>query len=536
MALDKDIQSRQQARDMARLAKEAQKEFKHFNQAQVDKIVKAMVDAGMREAERLGKMAHEETGFGKPEDKKTKNIFATSHVWESIKDLKTVGVVDSQNNGKLLKIAEPMGVVAAIVPSTNPTSTAMFKAIISLKCRNALVASPHPKALESTQEALNIVREAAEKAGAPKNLIHCMTIPTLEGTEALMKDDNISVILATGSNAMVKAAYSAGTPAYGVGAGNVPSFIERSADYKKAVKDIVYGTTFDNGTLCSSEQAMIVDRPLVEKVREEAKANGVYFCTPDEKRKLESTVTKGGKLNAEIVGKPATWIAEYAGIKVPADTKVLAADCTGVGNDEPLSMEKLSPMLAFYEVDGWLEGCHKCIELLEFGGVGHTLAIHSNDKEIIMKFAFEKPAFRIVVNTPSSLGAVGFTTGMNPSLTIGVGTWAGSIVSENVTAYHLMNIKTLAFEINQINPGNAINSMDTVSSQSFDSHHDYLKQIEERLLARAGNPINPNSPSIQKKQPVVPVTETPAASKTGGSYGKGITEQEIQKIIKEFKM
>lgn len=524
MNLDKDIQSRQQVRDLTRIAKDAQLEYKHFNQQQVDKIVKAMVDAGVREAERLGKMAHEETGFGKWEDKKTKNIFATQHVWESIKDLKTVGVIEVKNNGKLVRIAESMGVVAAIIPSTNPTSTAMFKAIISLKCRNSIVASPHPKAVNCTLEALNVVREAAEKAGAPKGLIQCLTIPTLEGTEALMKDDNIAVILATGSNPMVKAAYSAGKPAYGVGSGNVPSFIERTADYKKAVADIIYGTTFDNGTLCSSEQAMVVDRPIVEKVREEAKKIGGYFLNAQEKATLEKSIAKGHKLNAEIVGKSAKWIADYAGIKVPDNTRVLIADCTHVGVEEPFSMEKLSPLLAFYTVDGWLEGCHRCIELLEFGGVGHTLSIHSNDREIIMKFALEKPAFRIVVNTPSSLGAVGYTTGLNPSLTIGVGTWGGSIVSENVTAYHLMNVKTLAFEINQINPGNAINSIDNAAHSVY-SEQSFIKQIEDRLLARAGNPVVASSPSVKKE----------SGNKPTGVLGTSITEQEIQKIIKEFK-
>ncbi|MHB9041355.1 MAG: aldehyde dehydrogenase family protein, partial [Melioribacteraceae bacterium] len=439
MNFDKDLQSIQEARTLAAKAKEAQLEFKHYNQEQVDKIVKAMADAGFREAERLAKIAHEETGFGKVADKIVKNQFGTRDVWESIKDLKSVGVIDVQKDGKIIKIAEPMGVVAALVPSTNPTSTAMFKAIISLKCRNAIVVSPHPKALKCTTEALKVVSDAAEKAGAPKGLIQCLSIPTLEGTNALMKDKNIAVILATGGMPMVHAAYSSGTPAYGVGSGNVPAFIEKSANYQKAVADIVYGTTFDNGTLCSSEQAMIVDRSIKDKVIEEAKRIGCYFVNDEEKKKLENKVARGAKLNADIVGKSAVWIANYAGFTVPDNTTVLVAECSSVGKEEPLSIEKLSPMLAFYTVEGWLEGCHRCIELLQFGGIGHTMAIHSNDKEIIMKFALEKPAFRIVVNTPSSVGAVGYTTGLMPSLTLGPGTWGGSIISENVTAKHLMN-------------------------------------------------------------------------------------------------
>ncbi|MEW6653898.1 MAG: aldehyde dehydrogenase family protein, partial [Bacteroidota bacterium] len=451
MSLDKDLLSIQEARNFASQAKQAQLEYKHFNQGQVDKVVKAMADAGFNEAERLAKMAYEETGFGKVSDKIIKNQFGTRDVWNSIKDLKTVGVIDVRSNGKILKIAEPMGVVAALVPSTNPTSTAMFKAIISLKCRNGIVVSPHPKAINCTKEALKVVSDAAEKAGAPKGLIHCLSIPTIEGTDALMHDKNIAVILATGGMPMVRAAYSAGKPAYGVGAGNVPAFIERTATIEKAVADIVFGTTFDNGVLCSSEQAMVVDRPISEKVKETAKTKGCYFVNADEKKKLEDKIAKGAKLNADIVGKSAVWIANYAGFSVPETTTVLVAECETVGKKEPLSIEKLSPVLAYYTVDGWMDGCHKCIELLEFGGIGHTLAIHSNDKDIIIKFALEKPAFRIVVNTPSSVGAVGYSTDLMPSMTLGPGTWGGSIISENVSAMHLMNVKTLAFETRIIN-------------------------------------------------------------------------------------
>ncbi|PIX94022.1 MAG: acetaldehyde dehydrogenase, partial [Ignavibacteria bacterium CG_4_10_14_3_um_filter_37_18] len=385
MQLEKDLQSIQEARDLARKAKEAQLEFKHYSQEQVDKIIKAMADAGYQNAEKLAKMACGESGFGNVRDKVIKNQFGTKNVYDSIKELKTVGVIESLHKGKVLKIAEPMGVVAALVPSTNPTSTAMFKAIISLKCRNGIVVSPHPHTVNCTAEALHILSDASEKAGAPKGLIQCLTIPTLEGTNALMHDKNIAVILATGGNPMVKAAYSSGTPAYGVGSGNVPAFIERTANYKKAVADIVYGTTFDNGTLCSSEQAMIVDRPLRDKSIEEAKRLGCYFVNEEEKLKLGKAILKDGKINPEIVGKPAVWIANYAGFLVPESTKVLIAECTEVGKQETLSYEKLSPILAFYTVDGWLEGCHKCIELLQFGGVGHTMAIHCNDNEIIMK-------------------------------------------------------------------------------------------------------------------------------------------------------
>lgn len=530
MELDKDIRSTQEVRDLIAKAKSAQLEYKHFNQTQVDKVIKAMADAGYEASERLAKMANQETGFGKWEDKVIKNQFGSRDVYNSIKDLKTVGVIDVKEGGKIVNIAEPMGVVAALIPSTNPTSTAMFKALISLKTRNAIVVSPHPKAVSCTSETLKIMTNAAIAAGAPKNLIQCMTIPTLEGTEALMKHKDIAVILATGSTPMVKAAYSAGTPAYGVGSGNVPSFIERSANYEKAVLDIISGTTFDNGTLCSSEQSMIVDRPLLDKVKQYTEANDGYFVTHEEKKKLEKAVLNDGRINPEIVGKDATFIANYAGFKVPDSTKVLLAECSLVGKEEPLSVEKLSPILAFYTVDGWLEGCHKCIELLNFGGVGHTMSIHSNDQDIIMKFALEKPAFRIIVNSPSSLGAVGYTTALDPSMTLGVGTWGGSIISQNVTAKHLMNIKTLAFETNPINKGSSVNSLGSSQvGNSFSSEGSFIKQIEDRLRARAGNPvINKFDSNVQ------PSYKSENRKMSGKTFGNGISESDVQKIIKEF--
>lgn len=525
--MDKDLQSIQEARNLARKAKEAQQEFQFFNQEQVDKIIKAMSEAGYNDSERLAKLANEETGFGKWQDKVIKNQFGTKNVYESIKDLKTVGVVGSEQNGKVLKIAVPMGVVCALVPSTNPTSTAMYKTLISLKCRNAIVASPHPKAAKCTAEAMKVLDNAAVNAGAPSGLIQCMSNPTIEGTEALMHDRNIDVILATGSNPMVKAAYSAGKPAYGVGSGNVPAFIEKTANYKKAVADIFYGTTFDNGTLCSSEQAMIVDISIKEKVIEECKKLGGYFVTKDEKQKLAKAVQTNFRINPDIVGKPAAFIARYAGFSVPENTTVLLAECTEVGKTEPLSMEKLSPILAFYIVDGWLEGCHKCIDLLRFGGIGHTMVIHSNDQPIIMKFALEKPAFRILVNTVGSIGAVGYTTALNPSMTLGPGTWGGSIISDNVTAKHLMNIKSLAFETNPINSGESVSSFTMPDLSHDNKQSSFMKEIEERLKARAGNmPLKDSYLPFkeqQKKQEDKKVT-----------MGSGTTKTEVDKIIEEF--
>jgi acetaldehyde dehydrogenase (acetylating) len=529
MILDKDLLSIQEARNLAAKAREAQLEYQHFSQQQVDKIVKAMAEAGYQASDKLAKMACEESGFGVYEDKVIKNQFATKNVYESIKNLKTVGIIAEGANGKVLKIAAPMGVVCALIPSTNPTSTAMFKALISLKSRNAIVASPHPKTSKCTIEALKILSDAAEKAGAPKGLIQCMNEPTIEGTDALMHDKNIAIILATGSTPMVKAAYSAGKPAYGVGPGNVPAFIERTANYHKAVADIIYGTTFDNGTICSSEQSMIVDLPLKDQVIEEATVQGCYFVNAEEKEKLSRAIQTNFRINPEIVGKPASFIAKYAGFGVPETTKVLIAECTEVGKNEPLSIEKLSPILSLYFVDGWLEGCHRCIDLLHFGGIGHTMAIHSNDEPIIMKFALEKPAFRILVNTPASVGAVGYTTALDPSMTLGPGTWGGSIVSDNVTARHLLNIKSLAFETNSVNKGKAVDKFDV---QKYKGAKDwFIKEIEERLRERAGNLPLKDEYTYSKKESR---EEAKPEHVKPISYGTGITEEEINKIIKEF--
>jgi acetaldehyde dehydrogenase (acetylating) len=530
MILDKDLLSIQEARELARKAYDAQLEFRHFSQEQVDRIIKAMAEAGYEASESLAKMAMEESGFGKWQDKLIKNQFSTKNVYESIKDLKTVGIVGEEANGKVLKIAVPMGVVAALIPSTNPTSTAMFKALISLKGRNAIVASPHPRTSKCTAESLKILSDAAVGAGAPTGLIQYLSEPTIDGTNALMKDKNIAVILATGSNPMVKAAYSSGTPAFGVGSGNVPAFIERTANYQKAVADIFYGTTFDNGTLCSSEQSIIVDAPLEEKVRAEIKNQGGHIINAEEKEKLGKAVQTNFRINPEIVGKPAAFIAEYAGFSVPENTRVLVADCYEVGKSEPLSMEKLSPILALYNVNGWLKGCHKCIDLLNFGGIGHTMVIHSNDQPIIMKFALEKPAFRVLVNTVGSLGAVGYTTALSPSMTLGPGTWGGSIISDNVTAKHLINIKSLGFETNQINEGKTVTQFDV--QKSHGTQDAFMHEIEERLKARAGN--------LPLKDEYHYNIEKPSANdhpkpKSDISFGKGISEEEILKIIDEFE-
>ncbi len=555
MPLDNDLQSIQEMRDLVKKAKAAQLEFRASDQARVDRIVKAMADAGFEAAERLGRMAHEETGFGKPEDKKKKNEFATRRVWESIKDLRSVGVIGEDREKKLIEIAEPMGVVCALIPSTNPTSTVMFKSIISVKGRNGIVASPHPRAAKCTSEAMSVIAQAAEAAGAPQGLMSCLSHPTIEATNELMKHKLVSIILATGSNPMVRSAYSSGKPAYGVGSGNVPAYIEKTANIRKAVADVVSGKIFDLGVLCSTEASVVVDASVKSAVVDEFKKRDCYFVEGDDKEKLSKLMfDQRGAINPEMVGKPATFIAHNAGISVPPETKVLIAEITGVGRSFPLSREKLSPVLSMFTVDHWREGCERCIELLEFGGIGHTMVIHSMDEDIIMKFALEKPAFRILVNTQAALGAVGYTNELLPSMTLGPGAFGGSIISENVSAKHMFNVKRLAFETRPINPADggevskskiqssthtpAPPTLTTASSTpkpalsnphpprlTVQPQRSWMEEIDERIRLKAINA--PTSKEKPKNAPAAPEMK-------GGALGSGISEEEVDRIINEF--
>lgn len=554
-ALSADLQSIQETRTLLQKARAAADRFKEVSQEQVDKIVKAMADAGFGARERLAKLAVEETGFGKWQDKVIKNAVATERLYDFIKEMKTCGIINKLHGGKVWEVGTPMGVVAALIPSTNPTATMMYKAIISVKSRNAVVASPHPKAVRCTLEAAKLMSDAATQAGAPADLIACITAPTLEGTSELMRHDLTSVILATGSTQMVKAAYSSGKPAYGVGAGNVPAFIERSANIPKAVADILFGKTFDNGTLCSSEQAIVCDLPVKTRVIDELKKRGAYFVDNDERRKLERLMFPKG-LNPDIVGKPATFIAEKAGISVPPQTVVLIAELGGVGKAYLLSAEKLSTVLAFYTEDGWEAGCKRCIEILEFGGIGHSLALHSQNEHIITEFALRKPAHRILVNTVAAVGAVGYTTALAPAMTLGPGTIGGSITTDNITPMHLLNIKRIGFEVNPVNDANgnpvsvgaAEKSADTLKpAKNFT--HSFISEIEERIRLKAGNSVfgkpavkNQTAQSAGKPAVNQPAQETavshaapalqPAAVKHGTS-GK-ITDEDIANIVKTF--
>ncbi|MDT5120941.1 MAG: hypothetical protein QOC96_423 [Acidobacteriota bacterium] len=445
MSVDKDLVSVQQARDLVEAAHRAQVELARFDQGKIDRICEAMAKAALREAARLGALATEETGFGVPADKQEKNRFAAEDVWNYFKNLRTVGVVNESKD--VVEIASPRGVVAGIIPSTNPTSTAIFKCLIAIKSRNAIVLSPHPSAARCINETVKVVREAAIKEGLPADAIGCMTTATIEGTEALMKHKQTAVILATGGIGLVRAAYSSGKPAFGVGPGNVPVFVERTADVAKAVQDILTGTCFDNGTICASEQAVVVDAPVEKAVREQFKAQGGHFLSAAEADQLAKVVaTPQRSLNPAIVGKSVEVIAKLAGLSVPPGTRCLLADVGGVGREHPLSMEKLSPILAFYVEEGMERGAARCFEILSYGGMGHTAGVHTRSREAAVRYGREMPASRVIVNSPTTHGAIGFSTALPPSMTLGCGSWGGNVTSDNVSPLHLMDIKRVAFE------------------------------------------------------------------------------------------
>jgi acetaldehyde dehydrogenase (acetylating) len=445
--MDKDLASIQEARDLVVGAHEAWKTWSRASQEEVDRVCAAMAEAGWQASERLGRMAQEETGYGVALHKKIKNEFGSRMVWESIRDLKTVGVIRQDPVRRLYEIAWPMGVVAALVPSTNPTSTTFFKILISVKARNAIVISPHPAARRCIHEAAYTMAQAAENAGAPKGLITCIQQVSLPGTQELMTHARTAIILATGGTPMVRAAHSTGKPAYGVGPGNVPVYVDRSADLEKAARYIVASKAFDYSTICATEQAVIADLPIAERLKGLMKAEGAYFPDPQQTEALRKTVfNPNGSPNTAVVGKPASYVAGMAGFSIPSGTRILVTPLRKVGREEPLSHEKMTTVLGWYVANGWEQGCETSIAVIQAGGIGHTQIIYANDEKVIMAFGLEKPVFRILVNTMGTLGAIGLTTGVMPSLTLGSGGLGGSITGDNITAYHLINIKRLAYE------------------------------------------------------------------------------------------
>jgi acetaldehyde dehydrogenase (acetylating) len=409
-----------------------------------------MARVALEDSYRLGEMAHLETGYGIAADKATKNRFSAEQIYNFIRPMRTVGVI--RQTDSIVEVASPRGVVAAIIPSTNPTSTAIFKILISIKARDSVVLSPHPSATSCINEVARVMRAAGEAAGLPQGAIGCMSIATLEGTQELMKHKRTALILATGGIGLVRAAYSSGKPAFGVGPGNVPAMIERTADVSKAVKDILTGKTFDNGTICSSEQAVVVERAIDSDVRERFIAEGAYFLGKEDQEALARVVaTATNTLNSKIVGKSTKVIAEMAGIKIPEGTRAIMCELTGVGRDFPLSMEKLSPILAYYVVDNLEQGCERAAQILRYGGMGHTASVHTASRDAAKEYGIRMPVSRVVVNSPSTHGAIGFTTDLEPSMTLGCGSWGGNVTSDNISPRHLMDVKRIAFETKPIN-------------------------------------------------------------------------------------
>ncbi|MFB3828410.1 MAG: aldehyde dehydrogenase family protein [Bryobacteraceae bacterium] len=450
MIHDKDLVSIQEVRDKVERAHRAWLKYRNYSQEKVDAIVEAMAAAGRAHARKLAEWAVEETGYGNVESKIAKNLLCADLLAQKIRPLKTVGVLRELPDEKIVEIGVPVGVVAAILPVTNPTSTAIFKALISLKAGNAIVIAPHPHAYRCTCGTAEILYNAALQAGAPEDIIQCVNASTIEGTNALMKHERTAVILATGGHGIVRAAYSSGVPAFGVGPGNVPVLIERTADVPDAVRKVVIGKTFDYGTVCSSEQAIVAEEALRQQVVAELKANKAYFANEEQKAALGRVlVTPNFTISSKCVGQAPTKIARMAGFEVPADTSIIVVELDGVGREHPLSMEKLSPVLALYFRKDFAGAMETCEELLHFGGLGHTAVIFSKDDARIRAFAMRMPAMRVMVNTPSPQGSTGGTTNLWPSMTLGCGAAAGNSTSDNVGPLHLINIKRLAYAVRE---------------------------------------------------------------------------------------
>ncbi|HLY18916.1 MAG TPA: aldehyde dehydrogenase family protein [Bryobacteraceae bacterium] len=448
MLEDKDLVSIQEVRTKVEKAYAAWRKFRAFSQEQVDAIVERMAAAGRASAEKLAALAVEETGYGNVKDKIAKNLLNADLLPRKMRGMRTIGLIREIPEERLVEYAVPVGVVAAILPTTNPTSTAIYKILISLKSGNAVVLSPHPRAVRCTCATADLLYRAALEAGAPEDIIQCLGYASIDGTNALMRHERTGVILSTGGHGIVRAAYSSGKPAFGVGPGNVPVMIERTADVPDAIAKVIEGKSFDYGTVCSSEQAIVVEDVLKDTVLAALKAGRAYFCNAEQRQALARLlVTPNWTINPACVGQSPTKIAGMAGFTVPSDTSILVAELEGVGKQHPLSMEKLSPVLALYWVKDFAAGMGICESLLRFGGLGHTCAIYSRDDARIRQYAARMPANRVLVNTPAPQGSTGITTNVFPSMTLGCGAAAGNITSDNVGPQHLFNIKRLAYAV-----------------------------------------------------------------------------------------
>ncbi len=507
MTLDRDLQSIQEVRDLVANAKKAQSELSKLSQEQIDRIICEIAKDCAANAQMLAKMAVEETGFGVWEDKVLKNLLGSTITYDYCKNMKTVGVIKEDCGDGIMEVGVPMGIVAALIPSTNPTSTTMYKSIISIKAGNAIVISPHPNAKNCILETVRIIQSAAKRAGAPDNIVQSIALTTIEATNTLLKHRDIGVILATGGEAMVRAAYSSGNPAIGVGPGNGPAYIEKTADIPLAVKRIFDSKTFDNGTICASEQSIVTEYCIKDKVIAEVKRQGGYFLNEEESQKISRFILRAnGTMNPKIVGKSAKVIADMAGVTIPDGTRVLVSEQTEVSKTNPYSREKLCPILAFYTENNWEEACERCMEILYNEGVGHTMTIHSQDKNVIREFALKKPVSRLLVNTPGALGGVGATTNLAPALTLGCGAVGGSTTSDNITPLNLINIRRVAYgakELDDLRGNNPIPAKSSVGVQStVKSKPVYGGSFNEAINAGYDEYIRRSKVHAKKDEPV----------------------------------
>lgn len=449
MELAKDLRSRQEVRNLVEDASRAQACLCKMDQSAIDAMVRAMADAGSKYAHELAEAACRETGFGNVRDKTVKNEFASKTLYQAIKDQKTVGILQEDSKNKVWDVAVPVGVIAGIVPSTNPTSTVIYKAMISIKAGNAIVFSPHPGARECTIRAARLMQQAILDAGGPKWAVGCITEPTMDAVDELMKHPKVRLILATGGGAMVRAAYSSGTPAIGVGAGNGPAYLHHSCDIPTAIRHIIRSKTFDNGTVCASEQSIILERVCAKQAEEELIRQGCSILSQDESKKLARILFRSnGTMNPKIVGKTAPEIAAMAGL-APTDAKVLVAREEGAGKEYPYSSEKLCPVLGLFTVENEDEALELACKILEHEGSGHTFCIHAKDEAVVRRFSLQVPVSRFLVNTPAALGGIGATTGLFPALTLGCGAVGGSSSSNNIGPMDLINIRRVAWGHNE---------------------------------------------------------------------------------------
>lgn len=547
MTLDRDLQSIQEVRDLVANAKKAQRELAEFSQEKIDRIIYEIAKDCAANAQKLAKMAVEETGFGVWEDKVLKNLLGSTITYESCKDMKTVGVIKEDKAAGLIEVGVPMGIVAALIPSTNPTSTTMYKSIISIKAGNAIVISPHPNAKNCIIETVKIIQQAAKRAGAPDNIVQAISLTTIDATNTLLKHKDIGVILATGGEAMVRAAYSSGNPAIGVGPGNGPAYIEKSADIPMAVKRIFDSKTFDNGTICASEQSIVTESCIKDKVVEEVKKQGGYFLNAEETKKLSGFILRAnGTMNPKIVGKSAKVIADMAGFSIPEGTRVLVSEQTEVSKTNPYSREKLCPILAFYTENSWEDACERCMQILYNEGVGHTMTIHSQNDKIIREFALKKPVSRLLVNTPGSLGGVGATTNLSPALTLGCGAVGGSATSDNISPLNLINIRRVAYGVRELSDVRGTNPTPSVSKPvcadakfSEKPKAVYGSSFNESINAGYDEYIRKSKQNVSADKAVPPPVkcgekkcEAPCESKAEAQ--PSVTSSDVENITKEI--